>query len=220
MTRGAMIVDIPTQIGAIDREVRRTPREDGGENVAVLARRTYAATLEDTWSALTDPSRIARWFMPISGDLRKGGSFQLEGNAGGDILECEQPRRFRVTFGSEASFLEIRLSTTDDGATSLELEHTVPLEMAQSGAGALWVGPGWDGGLLGLALFLAGESTDDPMAAASSPEAVAFSEKSVRAWADAVEASGTATSEQLSEAVQVSMAQFAPEGAEEEPAAG
>ena len=95
--------------------------------------------------------------MPISGDLRKGGSFQLEGNAGGDILECERPRRFRVTFGGEASFFEIRLSPTGDGATTLELEHTVPIEMAQSGAGALWVGPGWDGGLLGLALFLAGE---------------------------------------------------------------
>ena len=82
-----------------------------------------------------------------------------------------------------------------------------------SGAGALWVGPGWDGGLLGLSLFLAGEEANDPVAAANSPEALAFSEKSVRAWADAVEASGTATPEQLAEAVQVSMAQFAPDAA-------
>jgi uncharacterized protein YndB with AHSA1/START domain len=203
------MIDIPAQIGAIDRAVRRTPREDGGENVTVLARRTYAAEPEDTWSALTDPSRIARWFMPVSGDLRVGGSFQLEGNAGGDILECDQPRRLRVTFGGETSFLELRLSPAGDGATTLELEHTVPIEMAQSGAGALWVGPGWDGGLLALGLFLAGEMVDNPVAAANSPVALAFSEESVRAWAAAVEASGTATAEQLSEAVQVSMAQFA-----------
>ena len=88
--------------------------------------------------------------------------------------------------------------------------------LKQSGAGALWVGPGWDGGLLGLALFLAGEVAEDPVAAASSAEALAFSRESVHAWSDAVEASGTATPELLSEAVGVSMAQFAPGASEEE----
>ena len=53
-----------------------------------------------------------------------------------------------------------------------------------------------------------GEVADDPVAAASSPEAIAFSEESVRAWAAAVEASGTATPEELSAAVDMSMAQF------------
>jgi len=204
------MIDLAAQIGAIERTVSRTPREDGGENVTVLARRTYAADPEDTWSALTDPSRIARWFMPVSGDLRVGGTFQLEGNAGGDILECDRPHRLRVTFGGETSFLEIRLAPDGDAGTTLELEHTVPIEMAQSGAGALWVGPGWDGALLALALFVAGEVADDPVAAATSPEALAFSAEAVQGWAAAVEASGTATPEQLAEAVQVSMAQFVP----------
>jgi uncharacterized protein YndB with AHSA1/START domain len=209
------MIDTPTQIDAIERSVRRTPREDGGENVGVVARRTYNADLEDTWAALTDPSRIARWLMPISGDLRKGGTFQLEGNAGGDILECERPHRFRVTFGGETSFLEVRLAQADAGRTTLEYEHTVPIEMAQSGAGALWVGPGWDGAMLGLALHLAGDVAEDPVAAANTPEAIAFSKVSVEAWADAVTASGTATPEQLAEAVGMSMAQFAPGDAAE-----
>jgi hypothetical protein len=113
-----------------------------------------------------------------------------------------------VTFGGESSIVEVRLSPNGDGVTTLELEHTVPIEMAQSGAGALWVGPGWDGGLLALGLFLADEVAGDPVAAASSPEALAFSEESVRAWAAAVEASGTATPEELSAAVEMSMAQF------------
>jgi uncharacterized protein YndB with AHSA1/START domain len=209
------MIDIPTQIDAIDRAVRRTPREDGGQNVTVLARRSYPADLEDTWSALTDPERVARWFMPVSGDLRQGGNFQLEGNAGGDILECDRPNRFRVTFGGDTSFVEVRLTPDGDRATTLELEHTVPIEMAQSGAGALWVGPGWDGALMGLGFHLAGEVVDDPVAAANAPETMAFNEKSVRAWAATVEASGTATPEQLAEAVGVSMAQFAPDEAAE-----
>ena len=204
------MIDIPTQIGAIDRTVQRTHRPDGGENVTVLARRTYRAELEDMWSALTDPQRIARWFMPIGGDLRQGGSFQLEGNASGDILECDRPTRFRVTFGGETSIVEIRLADLGDGTTAFELEHTVPIEMAQSGAGALFVGPGWDGGLLALGLHLAGVMADDPVAAASSPEALAFSAESVEAWTAAIRASGTATEDQIADAMQMSMAQFAP----------
>jgi uncharacterized protein YndB with AHSA1/START domain len=204
------VIDITRQIDVIDRKVSRTPRSDGGENVTVLARRRYAADPDDTWNALTDPARIARWFMPVSGDLRVGGDFQLEGNAGGKILECDRPNRFRVTFGGETSILEIRLAPDGKGATMLELEHTVPIEMAQSGAGALWVGPGWDGGLLALGLYLDGVVTDDPVAAASSPEALAFSKRSVHEWAAAVEASGTATPEQLAEAVAISTAQFGP----------
>jgi uncharacterized protein YndB with AHSA1/START domain len=211
MTTGSTIIDIPAQIGAIERSVRRTPREDGGENVTVVGRRTYQVDPEDAWSALTDPERIARWLMPISGDLRQGGTFRLEGNASGDILECERPHRFRVTFGGETSFLEVRLIQGGDGGTTLEYEHTVPIEMAQSGAGALWVGPGWDGALMGLELHLSGETTGDPVAAANSPDAQAFSKESVQAWADAVRASGTATDEQLAEAVNMSMAQFAPD---------
>jgi hypothetical protein len=162
---------------------------------------------------VTDPDRIKRWLMPISGDLRVGGSFQLEGNAGGEILTCEPPRLLRVTFGDPNSIVELRLTAQGDGDTVLELEHTVPIEVAQSGAGAMWVGPGWDGALLGLGLFLRGEAVGDPVAAANSPEARAFSKESVHAWAAVVEDSGTATAEQLAAATEVSLAQFAPDQA-------
>ena len=45
------------------------------------------APVEEVWDALTDPDRIRRWMMPITGELKVGGSFQLEGNAGGEILD-------------------------------------------------------------------------------------------------------------------------------------
>ena len=113
-----------------------------------------------------------------------------------------------MTFGSETSVVELRLSPGGDDDTVLELEHTVPLEMAGSGAGALYVGPGWDGGLLGLSLFLRGEVTDDPVAAANSAEALEFSRQSVHAWTATVETSGTATADEIAAAAEVSMAQF------------
>jgi hypothetical protein len=149
--------------------------------------------------------------MPISGELRVGGSFQLEGNAGGEILACEPPRLLRVTFGGPTSLVEVRLTVQGESETMLEMEHTVPIEMAQSGAGALYVGPGWDGALLGLDLFLRGEATGDPVAAAHSPTALEFSKQSVRAWVAVVQDSGTATAEELAAATEISLAQFAPD---------
>ncbi|HEU5439390.1 MAG TPA: SRPBCC family protein [Ktedonobacterales bacterium] len=206
------MIDIANQINAIHRTVELLPPAEGaGERVRVLLQRGYDAPIDDVWDAITRPERIVRWFMPISGELRVGGSFQLEGNAGGDILTCEPPRLLRVTFGGPASLVEVRLTARGEGDTALELEHTVPIEMAQSGAGALYVGPGWDGALLGLDIFLRGEAIGDPAAAASSPTAQAFSRQSVQAWAAVVKDSGIATEEQLAAATEVSLAQFAPD---------
>jgi uncharacterized protein YndB with AHSA1/START domain len=208
------MIDIASQLEAIHRQVeQQLPADGSGEVVSVLLRRSYDAPVGDVWDAVTQPDRIKRWFMPISGDLRVGGSFQLEGNAGGEILSCEPPRLLKVSFGGPASIVELRLTPDGDSDTVLELEHTVPIEMAQSGAGALYVGPGWDGALLGLGLFLRGEAVGDPVAAATSPEALEFSRQSVHAWVEVIEDSGTATAEQLAAATEVSLAQFAPESA-------
>lgn len=207
-------IDIASQLNAIDREVERLPAAEGaGERVRVVMRRGYEAPIGDVWDAVTQPDRIGRWLMPISGRFRPGGSFQLEGNAGGEILTCEPPRLLTVTFGAPTSIVQVRLTSQGDSDTMLELEHTVPIEMAQSGAGALYVGPGWDGALMGLGLFLSGQAIGDPVAAAKSPEVREFSKGSVSAWAAAVEDSGTATPDQLSAAAEVSLAQFAPDQA-------
>ena len=206
------MIDIASQLTAIHREVSRQQPASSGETVSVVLRRTYDATAADVWDAVTDPDRLKRWFLPLSGDLYVGGKFQLEGNAGGEILGCEPPSRLKVTFGAPTSLVELRLSPVGD-TTVLELEHTVPIEMAGSGAGALYVGPGWDGALLGLALFVAGEVSDDPVAAANSPEAQEFSRQSVYAWAEAIESSGTAGPDEIGAAKEMSMAQFAPDAA-------
>lgn len=208
------MIDIANQLNAIHRTVERQPAADGaGELVSVLLRRSYDTSIQDVWDAITQPDRIKRWLMPISGELRAGGTFQLEGNAGGEILTCEPPRLLRATFGDPNSIVEVRLTSQGDSDTMLELEHTVPIEMAQSGAGALYVGPGWDGALMGLGRFLRGEAIGDPVAAANSPEVQEFSKESVSAWAAVVKDSGTATAEQLAAAAEVSLAQFAPDQA-------
>ena len=75
--------------------------------------------VEEVWDALTDPQRIVRWFLPITGDLRLGGTYQLEGNAGGKILRCEPPHSLLVTWAmgedTGASQVEVRLSPAGEG---------------------------------------------------------------------------------------------------------
>ena len=203
------MIDIARHLSAVHREVSAQPET---ETVRVLLRRGYDAEIDDVWSALTDPERVRRWFLPLTGDLRVGGSFQLEGNAGGDILDCEPPRLLRVTFGGPTSIVELRLTSDAerDAATVLELDHSVPLEMAGSAAGALYVGPGWDGAVMGLGLFLAGEVIEDPVAMANSLGVQEFSLESLRLWAAIARESNSATEDEIAAATEVSAMQFAP----------
>jgi uncharacterized protein YndB with AHSA1/START domain len=117
-----MINDIAKQIGAISREVSRQHTESG-ETVAVTLQRRYPADQADVWQAITDPVRVRRWFLPLTGDLREGGSLQLEGHAGGDIVRREPPRHLMVTFGGETSIVDVMLSG-DGQQTLLKLTHS------------------------------------------------------------------------------------------------
>ena len=62
-----------------------------------IAVREYPTTVEDLWEAITVPERIARWFLPVEGDLKLGGRYQLKGNAGGTITRCEPPQALDLT---------------------------------------------------------------------------------------------------------------------------
>jgi uncharacterized protein YndB with AHSA1/START domain len=205
-----MIIDIAEQISATSRKVEQQQTERG-ELVTVTMQRSYRAEAPDVWQAITDPERVRRWLTPLTGDLREGGSFQLENHAGGDILTCQPPRHLVVTFGGESSIVDVVLSENGD-ETLLELTHSVPIDLAGGVAGALYVGPGWDDALLGIALDLADEfASSDPAGAANRPEVQDFNVRSIREWVVAVEASGTADADAISAAEQAAFAQYAPD---------
>ncbi|MDQ3896829.1 MAG: SRPBCC family protein, partial [Actinomycetota bacterium] len=178
-----MDVDVTAMVGAVDRTV--VPREHGGRPArAVVATRTYPAAMADVWDALTNPERIPRWFLPVSGDLRLGGRYQLEGNAGGEITACEPPRHLALTweFGGTTSWVDLRLADDRSGGTALRLEHVVPVDdhWEEFGPGA--VGVGWDLAILGLDQHLSTGETVEGGAWMATAEAQAFMRASSDGW--------------------------------------
>jgi uncharacterized protein YndB with AHSA1/START domain len=190
------MIDVAHQINAVRRQVGTCVLE-AGEARTVTISQTYDASIDDVWDACTNPERIPRWFLPISGDLSVGGRYQLEGNAGGKIERCDPPNSFAATweYGGDVSWIEVRLSTEPKSGTRFELEHIAHVDderWAEFGPGA--VGVGWDMGLIGLALHLSsGQAVDARESAtwAASDQGKEFMSLSSQRWCDASVAAGT-----------------------------
>ena len=190
------MIDVTQQINAVRRQVGTRVLE-AGEARTVTVSQSYDAAIEDVWDACTNPERIPRWFLPISGDLRPGGRYQLQGNAGGTVERCDPPESFAATweFGDQLSWIEVRLMARPEGGTQLVLEHIAHVDdklWAEFGPGA--VGIGWDMGFVGLALHLSSGRSVDPqegMAWAASAEGREFMTLASQRWCDASIAAGT-----------------------------
>ena len=189
-------IDVDHQISAVERRVGDRVLEAGRARVVTVSQ-AYAATLEELWDACTSAERIPRWFLPISGDLRPGGHYRLEGNASGTIERCDPPHSFAATweYGGEVSWIEVSFQPEGDARTRLILEHIAHVDderWLQYGPGA--VGIGWDLAIMGLGLHLATGEPNDPAAGAAwvgSPAGIEFVKRSSRRWADASIAAGT-----------------------------
>jgi uncharacterized protein YndB with AHSA1/START domain len=61
----------------------------------------YDTGIDDLWSAITDPDRLARWFGEVDGELSQGGGFRVRiadaGERTGQVEACEPPQRLVVT---------------------------------------------------------------------------------------------------------------------------
>ncbi|MFD0886461.1 SRPBCC family protein [Streptosporangium algeriense] len=190
------MIETTHQINAVRRRVGTRTLDEGEARVTVISQ-TYDASVEDVWDACTNPERIPRWFMPVSGDLRLNGRYQLEGNAGGVIESCDPPKGFTATweFGGGMSWIEVYLDAEPDGRTRFTLEHIAHVDderWAEFGPGA--VGVGWDLAFVGLALHLSsGQAVgqEEGMAWTLSEEGRRFIELSSQGWREASVAAGT-----------------------------
>lgn len=172
------------------------PEVDAGPVHEVTLSLAYLVPVAELWDAVTNPARLACWFMPVTGELLIGGQYQLEGNAGGTVILCRPHDIVRLTweFAGNVSFVNLRFASQGSAAACLTLTHSkLPDDdhWAQFGPGA--TGVGWELGFLGLAINLGNPEWPklDEEAFAESPAGREFVYGSSQAWAQSAIANGT-----------------------------
>jgi uncharacterized protein YndB with AHSA1/START domain len=119
-------------------------RSEDGKGVVRMEDR-FATDIDDLWSALTDPTRLARWIGEVEGDLRIGGEFRAhfftsgwEGT--GRVEACEPPRRLLVATKDAGlpyeEVIEATLAADGDQTILVLEERGMPVDhLAGYGAG-------------------------------------------------------------------------------------
>ena len=134
-------------------------RSADGKGVVRMEDR-FDTDIDDMWSALTEPRRLARWLGEVDGDLRLRGEFRARFFASGwegsgRVDACEAPRRLLVTTTDteehETHTIEATLSADGDHTILVIEEMGMPVEHL-SGYGA-----GIQIHLEDLAAYLAGQ---------------------------------------------------------------
>jgi uncharacterized protein YndB with AHSA1/START domain len=130
----------------------------------------FQTDIDDLWEAITDPSRLSRWWGDVDGDLRLGGQFQLsaEWEGTGHVDACEPPRLLRVTIReSDESYHKGRgvppFDATVEATLTADGDHTflaieargMPIDKIA------YYGVGWQIHAENLATYLAGGERGD-----------------------------------------------------------
>jgi uncharacterized protein YndB with AHSA1/START domain len=133
----------------------------------------FETSVEDLWSAVTDPDRLRRWYGEVSGDLWQGGQIKLripsaDIDATGRIDVCEPPHRLAVTSReTDESYrrgngvppydqvAEATLSADGDRSVLVIELRGMPLEKVA------FYGAGWQIHIENLTAYLAGGESGD-----------------------------------------------------------
>jgi len=147
-------------------------RSADGKGVVRIEDR-YHTDIDDLWSALTDPGRLARWYGKVGGDLRPGGEFRVylesdDWEGTGRVEVCESPRRLRVTTretdeswrkgrGTQPFDQAIEATLTTDGDQTVLVIEVLGLPLDT----IAFYGAGWQIHAENLGAYLAGRERGD-----------------------------------------------------------
>jgi uncharacterized protein YndB with AHSA1/START domain len=144
--------------GTLVGSVRRLTPARG----AVRMEDVYDTEIDDLWTSLTDPTRLARWVATVEGELRVGGRIQARFTSGwegpGRIDTCDAPHHLSVTFDPgtpDETVAEAWLTSDGDTTRLIVEERGIPLdELAAHGAG-------WQAHVEDLTAHLSGSEPGD-----------------------------------------------------------
>jgi uncharacterized protein YndB with AHSA1/START domain len=126
-----------------DDRILGSLRSADGKGIVRIEDR-FDTGIDDLWSALTDPRRLARWIGEVEGDLRPGGEYSFRffasGSEGsGRVEACEPPSRLWVTMAlsqPHENVIEATLAADGDQTILVWEQRGVPVDqLAGYGAG-------------------------------------------------------------------------------------
>jgi uncharacterized protein YndB with AHSA1/START domain len=134
----------------------------GEERGVVHVEDVYATDIDDLWSALTDPARLARWVANVAAVPAPGERFDARFTSGWDgvliIDVCEPPRRLLITSspGEDDETTIEAVLTADENGTRLVIEERgfTRDQIAAHGAG-------WQAHVEDLSAYLSGAQRSD-----------------------------------------------------------
>jgi uncharacterized protein YndB with AHSA1/START domain len=138
-------------------------RSADGKGVVRIEDR-FDTDIDDLWSALTDPRRLARWMGEVEGDLRLGGQFRARFFASGwegtgRVEACEPPRRLLLMTMQpgqpDEQVIEVTLAADGDQTVLVWEERGMPLDQLAAYGGGVQVH------VEDLAAYLAGRERCD-----------------------------------------------------------
>jgi uncharacterized protein YndB with AHSA1/START domain len=106
-----------------------------GDRVVLRFERSYPNAIDDVWDAITNPVRIAQWWLPFDAEitiaLTEGGKYELRGKGEGmptlswNVLRVEAPHLFEHTHVEPGVVITWELAERDQGCT-LVFTQSVP----------------------------------------------------------------------------------------------
>ena len=146
---------------ASDVRIVGSLHDTGSNKGTVRVEDVYDTDIQDLWSALTDPKRLARWLANVEGDLKLGGqisaSFTSTWSGSGRIDACDAPHHLLVTWheGTDEVTVEAELTAEGDRTRLVIHDRGLPIdELAAHGAG-------WQAHLEDLAAEVKGRPAGD-----------------------------------------------------------
>jgi uncharacterized protein YndB with AHSA1/START domain len=126
-------------------------RTADGQGVVRMQDR-FDTDIDDVWSALTDPRRLARWMGEVEGDLRLGGEFRARvlasgAEGAGRVDACEPPRRLLLTMRDadpqpgqpDETVIDATLAADGDQTILVLEERGMPLDLLAAYGAAIQV---------------------------------------------------------------------------------
>ena len=130
-----------------DTRILGSLRSADGRGIVRMEDR-FDTDIDDLWSALTDPRRLARWMGEVEGDLRLGGEFRARFFASGwegtgRVEACEPPRRLLLLTKQpgqpDEHLIEATLTADDDQTILVWEERGMPLDQLAAYAAGIQV---------------------------------------------------------------------------------